>query len=251
MPPTYQTIANREINVSMKLGNRADLNQPAVGSGNTYSRIDGWLRDAYISIAYARTFEQTEQTISFNTVPGNDTYPYPTTVRAIKSLVGLNQQTGASVIVDWKDMNYVRRYSVGNQGPNQPYQGTPSIVAAWANTLVFRPFPDQQPYLFWLDCWMKPVIAGVNGVPGLLNATQLLVPDDWLEVIDYEAAMRGHAELLERDKAHEIAALLNGWVEPDGSKTIGLIERLQNRAQAQAPYKDWGMQPKFKPQYTR
>jgi hypothetical protein len=241
----YQTIANRENNVSMKLGNRADLNQPAVGSGNTYSRIDGWLRDAYISIAYARTFEQTEQTIAIQLVAGNDTYAYPTTVRAIKSLVGLNTATGASVVVDWKDINYIRRYSVGNQGPNQPYNGTPSIVAAWGNNIIFRPFPDTQPYTFYLDCWMKPVIYSV------LNTTQLLVPDDWLEVIDYEAAMRGHAELLERDKAHEIAALLNGWVEPDGSKTIGLIERLQNRNQAQAPYTDWGMQPKFKPQYTR
>jgi hypothetical protein len=242
--PPYQTIANREVNVSMKLGNRPDLNQPAPGSGNTYSRIDGWLRDAYISIAYSRTFEQSEQTITFQTVPNQDTYSYPPNVRAIKSLVGKNVQNGAPIIVDWKDINYIRKYSTGNPQPNIPYLGTPSIVAPWGSSVIFRPIPDNIPYLFYLDCWMKPIIYKN------LNTTQLQVPDDWLEIIDYEAAMRGHAELLERDKAIEIAQLLNGWTDPSGKTTPGLIERLQNRNQAQAPYVDYGIQPKYRPSYT-
>src|SRR5262249_32732887 len=108
-----QTINDRQINVAMKLGNRQDLMQPQPGSTNTYSRIAGWLRDAYISVAYEKTFEQSEQTIVFQTVPNQDTYSYPDTVRAIKSLVGQYIQTGAPIDVDWKDINYVRRYSTG------------------------------------------------------------------------------------------------------------------------------------------
>jgi hypothetical protein len=241
----YQTIAQRVNNVAMKLGNRQDLLQPAPGSGFTYSRIAGWLRDAYISVAYSRTFETSEQTITFQTVPNQDTYPYPTTVRAIKSLVGQRQDNGAPVIVEWKDINYVRRYTTGFPQGGSNWVGTPSIVAAWANTLIFRPIPDNVPYTFFLDAWMKPIITTD------VVSTQLFVPDDWYEIIDYEATMRGHAELLERDKAVEIARLLNGWTDPTtGAKTIGLIERLQNRYQASAPYVDYGLQPKYKANFT-
>jgi hypothetical protein len=241
----YPTITSRVNNVAMKLGNRQDLLQPAPGSGNSYSRIAGWLRDAYISISYSQTFEQTEQTLTFLTIPMIDTYSYPTTVRAIKSLVGVRQDSNTAVIVEWKDMNYLRRYTAGNQGSGQPFQGTPSIVSAFGNNVIFRPIPDNVPYLFYLDCWMKPVITTD------VVSTQLFVPDDWFEVIDYEAAMRGHAELLERDKGAELARLLYGYTDPTtGAKIQGLTDRLQNRRQAQAPYVDYGLQPKYKPPFT-
>lgn len=242
----YQTITNRVNNVAMKLGNRQDLLQPAPNSGNAYSRIAGWLRDAYISVAFAHTFEQAEQTIQITLVPNNDTYAYPDTVRAIKSLVGKNQTTGAPIIVDWKDIEYIRRYASQYVPPNTPFVGVPSIVAPWANTIIFRPVPDGNgPYIFYMDCWMKPVIT-----PDIVS-TQLQVPDDWLEVLDYDAAMRGHIELLERDKAAEVTKLLYGYTDPNsGAKITGITDRLGNRLQAQKPYMDWGLQPKFRPGYT-
>lgn len=239
----FQTIQQREINVAMKLGNRQDLMAPQPGSSNTYSRIDGWLRDAYISISFSQTFEQTEETTTFKTVPGQDAYDYPDTARAIKSLVGVNQQTGAPIIVDWKDINYVRRYA--QNYPGQPNQGTPSIVAPWGQGLIFRPIPDAQPYLFYLDIWEKPVIEDD------VISTQLALPDDWLEVVDYDAAIRGHAELLEDDKAASKSKLLYGWTDPNtGQKVQGITDRLGTRLQAQKPWMDWGIQPKWNARYT-
>jgi hypothetical protein len=249
----YQTIAQRENNVAMKLGNRQDLLAPAVGSGNNYSRIDGWLRDAYISVAYSRTFSESEQTITFQTTQGADTYSYPTTVRAIKSLVGQRGDNNAPVIVTWKNINYIRRYSTpgSQQSGGTAFLGTPSIVAPWANTVVFRPVPDSVPYIFYIDAWMKPVIANIINPTAQLNTTQLVLPDDWLEVVDYEAAYRGHMELLERDKAAEISKLLYGYTDPStGAKIQGIVDRLGNRDQAQSPYIDYGMQPKFQQSYT-
>jgi hypothetical protein len=239
-----QMISDRVTNVAMKLGNRQDLLQPAPNSSFTYSRIAGWLRDAYIAIAYEKTFEQSEQTIQILTVQGQDTYSYPDNVRAIKSLVGQNPQSGGPITVDWKDIEYVRRYSLQQIAPNLPAQGTPSIVAPWANSIVFRPFPDQS-YVFFMDCWMKPVIT-VD-----ILSTVLQVPDDWLEVIDYEAAVRGHVELLERDKANEIQKLLWGYTDPaTGQKVPGMVNRLGNRLDAQKPYMNWGLQPKYRSGYT-
>jgi hypothetical protein len=243
----YATLGSRIVNVAMKLGNRQDLLQPAPGSGFTYTRIAGWLRDAYISVAFAHTFEQSEQTIQISTTPNADTYSYPDTVRAIKSLVGKNQTTGAPIIVDWKDINYIRKYASQYVPPNQPFVGVPAIVCPWANTIIFRPVPDANgPYVFYMDCWMKPVIIGDD-----LLSTQLQVPDDWLEVLDYDAAMRGHIELLERDKANEVTKLLYGYTDPNtGAKIAGITDRLGSRLQAQKPYMDWGMQPKFRSNYT-
>lgn len=241
----YQTIKNREVPVAMKLGNRQDLLQPAPGSGNTYSRIDGWLRDAYTEVSYSRSFEQTESTIQFQTVQGQDTYSYPTTVRAIKSLVGYWASNNTTVIVEWKDINYVRRYTPGLPLSGQPQLGTPSIVAPFANSLIFRPVPDGNPYNFFLDVWLKPVISAD------VVSTQLALPDDWLEVVDYLAAMRGYMELGELDKAVGISRSVFGFTDPTtGTKIEGLMERLQNRNQAQSPYVDYGVQPKYRMPYT-
>lgn len=242
----YATITSRKINVAMKLGNRQDLLLPAPNSGNTYSRISGWLRDAYISVGMSQTFSETESTMTFSLVQGQDTYTYPTSVRAIKSLVGINQDTGASIIVDWKDINYVRRYSSGTPLTNgTPFQSIPSIVADFGNNLIFRPVPDNSNILFYMDNWTKPIITTD------VDSTQLQVPDDWLEIIDYEATLRGHAELLERDKGREMMTMLWGYTDPStGSKTQGIIDRLGNRKQAQVPYAPYGIQPKYNPGYT-
>lgn len=99
MAIVYPTLSTRKINVAMKLGNRQDLLQPAPGSNNTYSRISGWLRDAYISIGMSTKFKDMQKSTTIQLVPGQDTYPYPSDCRAILSLVGVRQDTGASIPV--------------------------------------------------------------------------------------------------------------------------------------------------------
>lgn len=235
-------ISDKVTDVNMKLGNRQDLLKPAPGSTNTYSRIAGWLRDAYISISYGNTFEQTEDSFNFQTVPGQDTYAYPVTVRACKAFNGYwtTTQPGAPIQCDYKDINYIRRY---NNPTNE--NSVPSIWTMFGNSIILRPVPGGV-FNFIMDNWMKPVIT-----PTVVT-TPLLMPDDWLEVLCDEAAVRGHAELLERDKARELQSLLYGFVDPNTGKfTPGIVDKLGNRRQAQAPYIDYGIQPKYKQNYGR
>ncbi len=241
LTPPYQTIAERKINVSMKIGNRADLLEPAPGSGQTYSRISGWLRDAYIAISTCRTFEQTEATYQFNLVQGQTEYLIPGQLRALKALTGYDS-SGTPIILEYKDIAYIRRYN-----PNgSSFQARPSIYTFYGNKMIIRPSPDQDTYTFYLDYWQRPLITAD------VDSTPLLVPDEWLEVIDYEAAARGNAELQQADRSHEMLELLNGYTDPQTGRFVpGIIERLQNRNQATSPYVDWGMQPSYNGGYTK
>lgn len=245
LTPPYQTISQRKVPVSMKLGNRADLLQPAAGSGASYSRISGWLRDAYIAVTAVRTFEQTEVTYNFTTTQGADTYQLPWQVRAMKSFEGYDS-TGTPIHVSWKNMAYIRRYNPGTQPPSTgTFQSRPSIYTIWGQSIVFRPTPDNA-YTFYMDAWQRPQITGD------VDSTPLLVPDEWLEVVDYEAAVRGNAELQQEDKSRNMQELLYGFTDPNTGRFVpGIIERMESREEASAPYVDWGIQPVWSHGYTK
>lgn len=246
LTPPYQTISNRKVPVAMKLGNRQDLLQPAIGSGATYSRVSGWLRDAYIAVSTVRTFEQTEVTYNFQTVQGGDTYQLPWQVRALKSFEGYDS-SGTPIHVMWKNMAYIRRYNPGNVGMpgTGSFQSRPSIYTIWGQNIVFRPTPDDA-YTFYLDAWQRPLITQD------VDSTQLLVPDEWLEVVDYEAAVRGNAELQQEDKSRNMQELLYGFTDPTTGRFVpGIIERMESREESSAPYVDWGIQPTWSQGYTR
>lgn len=244
--PPYQTIEMRKINVAMKLGNRQDLLEPAPGSSFTYSRISGWLRDAYIAISTCRTFEQTETTAQFQTIVGQDTYVIPAPLRAAKSFMGYDYQN-TPINVLWKDIAYIRRYAPGNLNTGGPYPilARPSIFTFFANSIIFRPVPDNT-YTFFLDYWQRPMITKD------VDSTPLLLPDEWLEIVDYEASVRGNAELQQGDKSHELQELLYGFTDPTSGRSIpGIIERMQNRSQAMSPFVDYGIQPQWRGGYTK
>lgn len=224
------TIDDLQQLVSFQMGNRPDLTTPVVSIGSI-TRIELWLKNAYLSLGWGQTFSETEATLTFSTAVGTDTYAYPATVRAIKSLV-MSRTDGTIILPARKDIQYVRRYAGG--GSNS----APAIWAPFSQSIIFRPPPDQI-YTVTVDYWAKPVLASPIG------NTTLLVPDDWLEAISYEAAMRGHAELGEADKSRALAMILYGFTDPQTGKfTPGMLQNLQNRMQAEAPYEDWGVQPK-------
>lgn len=211
-----------------------------VGTVTAPSRIDLWLRDTYINLMMENRFPGTENSITFQTVQGVGIYNYPDTVRAVEALT-LYRSDGTIITVETKDIKYLRRM-------NNTNQAAPSMWAEFKNTIQFRPIPDANgPYTCVLDVWLKPIIL----TP--ISATPCLLPIDWLEALDYGAASRGHTDLQEEDKAHAIQSLLYGFVDPQtGKYTPGLIQNLQNRIQASAPFKDWGVQPKGQTQpFTR
>lgn len=223
--------------VAYKLGNRSDLSVPIAEDGP--SRIDQWLTKAYINLIMENRFPGTESTLTFNTVQGQAIYPYPDTVRAVEALT-LYRSDGTVITVETKDIKYIRRM-------NNTNQAAPSMWCEYGSSIIFRPVPDQQVYTCTLDVWNNPVIADP------ISDTEVLLPMDWIEALEYGAASRGHTDIQEEDKAHAIQSLLYGFVDPQtGKYTPGLIQNLQNRIQASAPFKDWGVQPQGKTQtYTR
>jgi hypothetical protein len=79
------------------------------------------------------------------------------------------------------------------------------------------------------------------------------MPDDWLEILDYSAAMRGLTELIEPDKA---AALYNLLFGPRGENTIdpktgrpkfGLIAQRMTAMEAEYTDAFYGLPPLVRP----
>jgi hypothetical protein len=196
------------------------------------SRIDQWLRAAYINLMMENRFPGTEGTYTFILQRGKGAYPYPDWVRAVERLT-LYKPDGTVLTLETKDIGYIRRM-------NAVTQSAPSMWCEFGKTIVFRPMPDGNgPYTCYLDVWTNPIVA----VP--IGSTLNLLPSDWVEALEYSASSRGHTDLQEEDKAHAIQSLLYGYMDPQtGKYTPGLIQNLQNRIQASAPHKDYGMQPK-------
>jgi len=216
--------------VLLELGNRADLSTIV---GGLPSRIDRWLSDSYTEIGMGYDFAELELTIDGQVVQGQDSLAYPADARAVQSL-NFYRLDGSATSVQpfFKNIQYIRQFNPVNQGP-------PSNLAYFALTVIMRPVPDQT-YNYTLDYWQKPQISNVAGD---LGATVINVPDDWLEIVDYGAMMRGHAELQEAEKAQVLQNLLYGITLPTGKAVPGLIAARMTRKQAQSPSMDYGIQP--------
>ena len=73
------------------------------------------------------------------------------------------------------------------------------------------------------------------------------LPDDWLEILDYEAQMRGFIDLQEPDKAAGVRQLLYGNPKKPGMP--GLIKQRLTRIQAEYENANYGIRPR-KQRYT-
>jgi hypothetical protein len=146
----------------------------------------------------------------------------------------LYRPDGTVLTMETKDIAYLRRM-------NAFTQSAPAMWAEFGRNLHFRPIPDNNgPYLCVVDVWMVAIMDLDN-----IGASSNLLPGDWWEALEYAAAVRGHTDLQEEDKAHAVQSLLYGYMDPQtGKYTPGLIQNLQNRLQATAPFKDYGMQPR-------
>lgn len=226
------TIADRRARVLLALGNRTDLS--AITAPSVPSRLDQWISDSYTEIGMGYNFSEAELTFNGQVVQSQDSLAYPDDARAILSIMFYRQSDGTPVQPQVKDIQTIRQYSSTTKGP-------PSQLAYFALKVFMRPVPDQT-YNYTLDFWQKPQI---DNQAGDLGATELLVPDDWLEIIDYGAMMRGHAELQEPEKAQNLQNLLYGVLDPISGKTVGgLMAARMTRRQAQAPVMDYGIGPK-------
>jgi hypothetical protein len=249
-------LADRRDFVAIELGNRADLSQ--LGANAAPSRIDNWIWQSYLELGMGYSFPEAEDSFTGQWQQNMDAIPYPPQYRAIKA-IEFYFQNGTAVRINWKDMQYLRRYPASSASiPSTinpfPAVGPPSVVADYAQQIFVRPYCDQNIYNYILDGWLKPSqLVGTSSVTppyvaqgtADIGATMLLVPDDWLEVIDYGAMMRGHASLGEVEKANALQNMLYGYNIPTTGKFVpGIIATKWTRRQAQAPYMDYGIQPR-------
>lgn len=248
-------LANRRPYVSVALGNRADLSTQ--GANGSPSRIDQWIWQSYLNLGMSYCFEGLEDSFTGQWTEGMDFIPYPPSARRITS-IAFYQQNGTPIRISWKDIAYLRRYPA--QSPTVLVTdglksvGPPSIVAPFGEKLFVRPYSDANTYNFVADLWSKPqmTIGEDSTDPPYtslgtadIGATVIAVPDDWLEIVDLGAILRGHTSLIERDKAREIQELLFGFTVPTtGKLTPGLIAQMWTRRQAQAPAMDYNIQPR-------
>ncbi len=220
------TISDRVSNVALELGNRSDL------SAGVPSRIVNWLLQSYTDLAYDYPFEDLQDFADLTTTSNQWFMDFDPTWRAINGITAYRLD-GTPIPLDYKDIRYLRRYS-------ETKTSIPSVWADYKNQIQFRPVSNGT-YKFTIDVWLKPFIETV------IADTTLHVPDDWLEIIDMGAILRGHRSLLERDKAREMQELLFGFNDPrTGRITPGLIHAKWTRRQAQAPMQDYGMRPKVR-----
>lgn len=227
------TIADRKPDALLELGNRADLDT------GTPSRLDKWYRDSYIELAMNVPLETLETSKEDSFVASDDgVFDLPDDCRVPKCIT-LNTAgaaplstapTSSVVTLEYKDITYIRRMSSQAQGP-------PAVYTLYANKCIVRPRPDQEYAIIW-DYWQLPAISGT------IADTPLLVPLDWLEIVDMGALMRGFKSLLERDKARELQELLYGFKTPTGKAVPGYITYRQTQQQAGSEYENYGLQPR-------
>lgn len=226
----------REPEALLELGNRSDIN-----SGAQPTRLDKWYRDSYIELCMNVPLETLENSQQSQFVPGVDTYALPGDARLPKCITVILSGGGQSstvTMLDYKDITYIRMMTAQQQGP-------PACYTLFNNQMIVRPVPDQA-YTFIWDYWQLPQIGDAAGV---VANTPLMVPLDWLEIVDLGALMRGFRALLERDKARELQELLYGFKTPAGKVVPGYITYRQTQQQAGSEFENYGLQPRTR-RYT-
>jgi hypothetical protein len=241
--------------VTLELGNRADIKE--LGPGGEPSRVDNWLWQSYLGFARTYEFSEAQVTVTGEWNNTMESIRWPDNARAIDS-IKFYWPNGTSVRTRWKDMDYLRRYPTGTQTlPTVRVPliaiGPPAITAQHGNFIHVRPYADTIRYIYILDYFKKPeLIVGEDSFdppytargPLDIGATRLLVGDDWLEIVEIGAQIRGHINLGEPDKAQALQQLLFGFTLPTSGKQVpGLIAQALNRRQIMAPRMDYNIQP--------
>lgn len=231
--------SDRKPDILLALGNRADLD-----TAPAPSRLDKWMRDAYLSIGMKYSFSEMEISIQTNAVQNIDSIDYPADCRVLKALT-FYKSDGSAIPVEIKNIAYVRKYPTTNIPgvTNTPPLGPPSIAAPFGDKIYIRPVPDQN-YTGFLDYWQKPQIAAA------IADTDILLPDDWMELLDYFTQLRAFHALRQTEVAQQIQQLLYGYRTDQNRMVPGLIAEAETRRQQQAKWMDYGIQPRMTSGYT-
>ena len=249
MPPTLGSLA---LEINAMLGNRTDVltytTFPTIANMLDTDRLAIWLLEAYNELTFNFEWEELQTAVVDQFIPSIDVYKYPSQMRILRAVtlffpLGTVPQREPREIRR-RHIRNIRRYQTAEQGP-------PSIYAPFnpggAAGIIVRPVPDQNYQFIW-DIQVTPTFnrssTNVTNKTVLQNTTSQIT-DDWLDILKYLTAMKGHAALVEPDKADKLRMLLYGGYDPEsGRKIPGMIkERTSLRPQMDIEASEFGLQP--------
>ena len=152
--------------------------------------------------------------------------------------------------VIWIDFPVNTRSQKLNPGVYQEsdeFKQGPSLPVDWyrfGHLVGFDPTPNRN-YLVQGTYQRRHPITDWFNTQGLLNTTIVLMSEEWYEVLEWLAAMRGFAELLNYPRAEEVYNMC--WGRPDphnsGERLPGLVTNVKSIRRAEA----WLQQQPLRP----
>lgn len=213
--------------------------------------IDRWIRDSLIEIAgnpdYRDSFPELEEWgPQFNLTGG----PIGTSVAeyAESNIVPAGDFLIKTLdILLWIDYPFntktVQLIPTQYQDVDR-YQSFPSLPTQWyrfGTSIGFEPLPNQNYQVQARIMRRHPIVDYFNN-SGVLNTTTLLLPNEWFEVLEWAAAMRGYMEKLNYERATQIRTML--WGDPaHPNDNPGLIASVKTKRRAEA----WLVQQPLRP----
>lgn len=237
-------IQNLEQEVILKLENRV----------SETSNIDRWLRDAIIELSgnpdlrdsfseleeYGPQFNLTGGPIGVSVQEYAETNFVPQGPPAdynIKTLDFL-------IWIDYPNNQKRQQLTPTHFQDSDKFNSYPSLPNQWyrfGNTIGFEPPPNQN-YQVQARLQRRHPITDYFNQTGQLNQTIILLPNEWFEILEWSAAMRGFMELLEFEKASEIRQQL--WGDPAHPNDFpGLVASVKTKRRQEA----WEQQQPLRP----
>lgn len=222
VPGSCTSIADLAADVVIKVENRTtDLTRAYV-----------WVRDALLEIAgnsdYKDEFDQLEVWgEQFNLVVGQQEYDFDLFLP-----VDVDYNLSTLDVLIWTDYptNTKRKQLLPTHyQDSDKFLQANSIPAEWyrfSNFIGVNPPPNQRYQVQARILKRHPIDATT------MEATCILLPREWYEVIEWAAAIRGFMELLEYEKAGAIRTLLYG--DPKHPEKPGIIEGVKKRRKMEA-----------------
>jgi hypothetical protein len=220
-------------------------------STDRLSDIDRWLRDSLIEIAgnpdYRDSFPELEEFgPTFNLTGG----PIGTSVQEYAETnfipVGdfLIKTLDFLIWIDYPTNTKTRQLDPTNFQETDKFQSFPSLPTQWyrfGTNIGFEPTPNQN-YQVQARLMRRHPITDYFNASGQLNTTTILLPNEWFEVLEWCAAMRGYMELLNYERAAQIRTML--WGDPDKpNDNPGLIASVKTKRRSEA----WLVQQPLRP----
>jgi hypothetical protein len=139
--------------------------------------------------------------------------------------------------IDWPVNSRSIKLNPGVYQESDEYKQGPSQPVEWyriGNLIGFDPTPNRN-YQVQATYQREHPITDYFNEQGQLNSTVVLMRKEWFEILEWTAAMRGYAELLNYQRAQEVFQMLWGRPDPNnsGERLPGLITNVKSRRQSE------------------